>query len=180
MPTTGERREQTLGELCRDAAHFCEERRVRLFDLDSLVHAIGAERKDTKHLIKVLKSLGTLAQRTRTVFEWKGLAKMCQFVGRLEAENRPMKKLKFKSTKQRLVAEQVKEERDGVLLNLTQDCMQTYKRKEKSWGKLSLKLAVFFIQTYKAMTVGEITLALTRKYVHSPLKLQTQVRPQCF
>ncbi len=145
---------------------LCEGKAHCLISPDFAAQALSADSKDIKHLIEILKTLSVISRRAKELYEWKGLEKLCQSAEKIEGAKKPSAKPGKKQTPAM---------GESVLLNLTQDCMQTCRPKGRSWEKLSQKLAGLFVQACRALPYPQIESEMTRKYVHKPIKFQSQV-----
>ncbi len=74
------RKEKSLGQLCKKFLNLYGAESSCLISLDACTQRLGVERRRLYDIINILESFSAVARKAKNVYEWRGLASIGRYI----------------------------------------------------------------------------------------------------
>lgn len=81
---TYNRKEKSLGQLCKKFLNLYGNENNCLISLDACTHRLGVERRRLYDIINILESFSAVTRKAKNLYEWKGLESIGQAICNME------------------------------------------------------------------------------------------------
>lgn len=164
------RKERSLGELCRRFLRLYRGEKSCLISLDACTRLLAVERRRLYDIINILESFSAVARKAKNLYEWRGLESIGQFIYHLEVLPRVSNQFLPNVVQQNQDSESSISE---VSFKLSLPATVKTKRK-KSLGRLCLEFMGLFIRRQPVVSLEQAAemLSLSR----DSEKIKTKVR----